>query len=160
MDWLIILTGALILITAYYAWQTKRLADHAEKIRKIERLQREMELISDLYSRRDDKFYFNSLPLIVGGDFPDSMDHALFYAAYEFWINAKKNMYLTPKPTRDRIKKFVELKLGQRDIVGQLSTYNAWKKEITDAAEDRYMEITKELEKMEEEPKHQWQFWK
>jgi hypothetical protein len=147
MDWLIILTGVLILITAYYAWQTKRQADHAEKIRKIEHLQREMEFISDLYGRLGDKFYFNSLPLKVGGDMPD-MDRLLFYAAYEFWRNAKKNMYLTPKPTRDRIKKFVELKIGQRDIDGQLSTYNEWKKEITDAVEDRYKEITNELEKI------------
>ena len=89
MDWLINLTGVLILVTIYYAWQTKRQADHAEKIKKIEHLQKEMELISDIYSRKDDNFYFNSLPLILGGDLPDFMKPALFYAAYEFWINAK-----------------------------------------------------------------------
>jgi len=125
----IILVFALVCVTIYYAWQTKKQTDLMEKNRRIERLHREMDdLISLLYSRCSDEFYFSNLPLIIGKDLPDYMEPKLFYTAHQFWRDVKKNLYLTPKTTRDGIRKFLEFKLGERDIGGSLDTYNDWRK--------------------------------
>jgi hypothetical protein len=123
-----------------------------KKARKIDRLHKEMnDLIGPLYSRLSDKFYFNSLSLIADRDLPDYQNPELFYAAHQFWRDIKKNIYLTPKTTPDEIKNFMELKLGERDLTGQISTYNDWKHKITEAVEERYKEISNDLEELEKD---------
>jgi len=166
MDWQaanIFLVSVLVCITAYYAWQVKKQTDQMEKNRRMERLQREMDdLISELHSRyseHSDDLYFNNLPLVIGKDMPDYMDPKLFYAMHQFWTGIKKNLYLTPKATRDGIRKFLEFKLGERDIRFSPDTYADWKEKLRNAVDDRHKELTQELEE-EIRTKHWWQFWR
>jgi hypothetical protein len=106
---------------------------------------REMDvLIGPLYSRRS-SYYFNDTPILAGlaGLMRDRPD---FWEARAFWMDIKKNLYLTPKATRDEIRKFSEFKLGERNISGSKDTYTDWLKKITDAVTDRYKVLTPELE--------------
>lgn len=155
----------LALFTAALWKSTKRYTEITEKdlkleeiIRQIERRHKELDnVIGPLYSklgydsRLPDQNYFNNR-VVWGtqcGNNPtptQKVDHR----ASVFWSDIKKNLYLTIPETRKMIKKYLEIKVGTKTRSGETdSGYEKDLKGITDAVEERYKGLTKELDELD-----------
>ncbi len=117
--------------------------------RRKKRLQKEMDnligKLHSMYSEDSKNLYFNSLPVVIGigTDMPDFMNPEVFAGVYQFWIDIRKNLYLTPKVTAGAIKNFSEFKLGERDI--SQNTFIELRETLKDAVNKRYNELTLKL---------------
>jgi hypothetical protein len=149
---LVIFTAFLWKSTEKYAKLTEKDLKEKERTRQIERLNKEMDdIIGQLYSRLEDRIYFNieSFDFDVIGDTPHDKAQ---YNSSEFWRNIKRNLYLTTPGTRKAIKSYLEIKIGIKDY-GEDETNQSYQKDLKNiiyVVEERYKEITKNLEKLEE----------
>jgi hypothetical protein len=100
-----ILTFVLVLVTIYYAWQTRILAEDSSRNVEIlknnlteQHLIKEMEkLIKPLYKNRNE---FEDLEFV----------HSSYsYNAKKFWKNIEADMYLGPKDLRGLIEKYLKI---------------------------------------------------
>ncbi len=77
-------------------------------------LKKEMDdLINPIFIKLPDKDYFTCRPARPYGDYPDGGDPLLPQKTFEFWTAINGNLWLAPKSTQDKMKPFVDLKLGK-----------------------------------------------
>ena len=146
-----ILTAVLILVTMYYAWQTKKLNDYSRLNIKRERLFKEVDnLIKPLY----DVLTQMITPTAIG--FSQIVRSYYFENQYKFIANIMANKYLGPKPLREAIDNYLHLLIepgeGSKEAISNLFS----------ATKTRYDEIQSELDLIDKEleNKQLWQFWK
>jgi hypothetical protein len=72
-----------------------------------------------------------------------------YIKAAVFWRNIKKNLFLTTPKARKKIKDYLDIKLGIRDMSYNISGYNQDFEGLANAVEDRYKELQDELDKLE-----------
>ena len=108
---LVIFTAFLWKSTEKYAKLTEKDLKEKERTRQIERLNKEMDgIIGQLYSRLEDRIYFNieSFDFDVIGDKPHDKAQ---YNSSEFWRSIKRNLYLTTPESRRAIKNYLDIKI-------------------------------------------------
>lgn len=153
------LTFVLALFTAFlwnsthkYANLTKTDLELKEKIRRIERLHKELDcIIGPLYSRLNDPIYFNSKITNWVMWYPNDARLQYEYRGSDFWREIRKMLYLTTADTRNGIEGYLNIKLGLVDIQEDMDhpTYRKALEHITYVVEERYRSLVKELDELD-----------
>jgi len=165
-----ILVFVLIIITAYYARQTRNQVVatqkqveamqnqviHEQLIRKYEKLLKEMDdLVGPLFSKMDDRTaaFFHMVY--------HSSEGPLVQEIFAFWRDVKKNIYLAPKDLRDSLSNYLDLRQKFRSVSMDRTTpgeeATAVRAQFDQSIEDlkpkikqRYEELSKQLEECEQ----------
>ena len=172
-DWtdpMVIVGGAQVLMALVLVWFTRSLSKSTdkyakiterdlelkEKIGRIELIHKELDnIIGALYSNLGEDIkspeanYFSNESILGYEDFIDNDQNKKYIKAAVFWRDIKKNLFLTTPKARKKIKDYLDIKLGIRDMSNNISGYNQDFAGIAEAVENRYKKLTDELDKLE-----------
>ena len=133
----IILVGALVIVTLWYANQVKKQTEFM----KIDRLVKEMDnLVAPLYSKIGDKIIFQK----GASGYIDSIrprDQGYF----RFWDEIKQTKYLGPDYLRSAIDNYLRNKSDKVNDKTRDASYEKAETELFEAIEKRYSELENEL---------------
>jgi hypothetical protein len=136
----IILVGALVIVTLWYANQVKK----QTKFMKIDRLVKEMDkLVAPLHSKIGDKIIFQK----GASGYIDSIrprDQGYF----RFWDEIKQTKYLGPDYLRSAMDNYLRNKSDKVDDRTQDASYEKVETELFEAIEKRYSELENELSRL------------
>ena len=138
--------------TEKYANLTNTDLELKARIRRIERLHKELDcIIGPLYSRLNDPIYFNSKITNWEKWYPNDARLQYEYRGSDFWREIRKMLYLTTENTRNGIKGYLNIKLGLVDIQENKDhpTYRKALEDITYVVEERYEYLVKELDELD-----------
>jgi len=115
--------------------------------KSIQRIQKEMDaLIAPLYSKFGNQLYFDCTPAVLGRDYPDYSSPEIILELNRFWSDIKKNLYLAPFAMQNKIKNFVDFKLGEKQATGvRKEDCELWLKNLIDGVNARHKKIIEEL---------------
>jgi len=132
----IILVGALVYITWWYAKQVKKQTEFM----KIDRLVKEMDrLVAPLYSKIGDEFIFQKeIPCYSNGGL---IKHNPEYSC--FWDEIKRTKYLGPDYLRSAIDNYLRNKSDKVNDRTRDASYEKAETELFEAIKKRYSELEK-----------------
>ena len=135
----IILVGALVIVTLWYAKQVKKQTEFM----KIDRLVKEMDkLVAPLYSKMEDKdktIFQKGVPGYIDGTLPRVQRYL------RFWDEIKQNKYLGPDYLRLAIDNYLRNKSDKVDDRTRDASYEKAETELFEAIEKRYSELENEI---------------
>jgi hypothetical protein len=133
----IILVGALVIVTLWYAKQVKKQTEFM----KIDRLIKEMDkLVAPLYSKIGDYFIF-----LKGAPGYRISNSAIVQGYFRFWDEIKQTKYLGPDYLRSAIDNYLRNKSDKVNDMTQDASYEEAKTELFEAIEKRYSELENEI---------------
>ena len=159
----VLMALVLALFTAFslkstdkYTKITEKDLELKEKIRRIERIHKELDNIIGVLSsnlgesiKSPEANYFSNKSILGYEDFIANDQNQKYIKAAVFWRDIKKNLFLTTPEARKKIKDYLDIKLGIKNRSNDISGYNQDFKGIAEAVEDRYKKLQDELDELE-----------
>jgi len=133
----IILVGALVIVTLWYAKQVKKQTEFM----KIDRLVKEMDkLVAPLNSKMGDKIIFQKgAPGNIDSHRPRDQGY------FRFWDEIKQTKYLGPDYLRSAMDNYLRNKSNEVDDKTRDASYEKAETELFEAINKRYSELEDEL---------------
>lgn len=148
----IILVSGLVLITAYYAWQTRKQAnimyknmEYNKHIRRLDQLREEMnKLVGPLYGKKGNKKFFPNSP--------HGSNDILYKEYCIFWSEIQQNIYLSKSDELiDALRNYIDKKKTFSDTKSEENRISVEKSRelLNEQIDARYDELKSKITNVE-----------